>query len=134
MPRKGRRRLSGNPAKAAAQKQNREAVAADAMHTASLTGQLAAAPNPTDADWRRLEEELRTTYPRCPDCGAPMQGNPIDSGEEGGDDQGNTVISMSLMCTAWDEAVDAGEEPPPHPATGGLVYGELTLHPPGGSD
>jgi hypothetical protein len=126
---KGARRLSGNPAKAAAERQLRSALAADAAHTAALMAQMRGAPNPTDADWHRLEEELRKTYPRCPDCGAPMDGD-ADSGEEGADDEGNTVISMSLVCIAWDAADEAGEEPPPHPTTGGVVLGELTLRAP----
>lgn len=131
MAKKGGRRLSGNPARAVAQMRDREIRTVDALQTAALARQLEAVPNPTEADWHRLEEKLRGAYPNCPDCGAIMQGDPTESGEEGGDDEGNMVISMSLICTVWDDADEAGDEPPPHPVTDGFVYGELTLHPSG---
>ncbi len=132
MGKKSSRRVSGNPAKAALQRAERlraeQLRIQDAQHTAAINHMLRSVPEPAEEDWDRLEQQLLQDHPTCADCGAPMEIEP-DSGEYGGDDEGTMIISTWAHCTAWQEAEDAGEEPPPHPKTDGMVEGELILRP-----
>ena len=114
--RPGGRRRSGNPAIAAEQsrieRQWRE------VHSQPVPPYR----SPTDADWERLEQDGRAKFPECPECGGRLISN---DGEEGADDEGDTVISMILWCENEDP-VDASARRP-HPITDGMVELEETL-------
>ena len=113
---RGGRRLSGNPAKAAEQLRFEQYWRE--VHSQPVPPYR----SPTDADWERLEQEGRSKFPECPECGGRLVGN---DGEEGADDEGNTVISMVLWCENEDPEDRSAAKP--HPITHGMVELETTL-------
>lgn len=120
------RRVSGNPAKAA--EVLRAAQAEQHFRREVEAQSVPAYRSPTPADWARLEREARAVHPKCPECGGPLVGDSQDNGEEGGDDEGRTVISMVLWCERFDDESEASADAAlPHPLTHGMVEHELVL-------
>lgn len=108
--------MSGNPSKAAKQVR-------DELYWRDVREQTVPPyRSPATADWEQLEQVGRAKYPECPDCGGRLLSG---DGEEGADDEGNTVISMSLSCEHEDPDDPAAQRP--HPVSGGFIELEATL-------
>jgi hypothetical protein len=67
----------------------------------------------TNEDWDRLREEFLREYPVCPDCAAPRDLD-LAGEEEGTNFDGKAEITLSVMCSAYEDDLDAGREPRPH--------------------
>ena len=80
-----------------------------------------------DEDWDRLREEFLRDYPVCPDCAAPWDLD-FAGEEEGTNFDGEAGITLSVMCSAYEDDVDAGREPRPHGRTDdGMIQYAITL-------
>lgn len=79
-----------------------------------------------DEDWERLRSEFLAVQPGCPDCGSEwfLEGA---NEEEGVTFAGAEVISISVVCSKWNEDDDAGREPAPHPISDGFGDHQLQL-------
>ena len=119
------RRLSGNPAKAVEQLRTQQA---DAYFRREVPSQpVPAYRSPSAADWARLEREAHTLHPACPECGGRLLGSTHESGEEGADNEGNTMISMVLWCENVEDDDTGKRTQIPHPSTHGMIEHELVL-------
>jgi hypothetical protein len=76
--------------------------------------------------WERLRSEFLAKQPICPDCGADWDLDTANE-EEGVTFSGQEVISISAVCSKYDEDDFAGREPAPHPISDGMGEHELQL-------